>query len=294
VPHVTLVHAVALLAEPKLGSAAVALLESGEVLTRLDEAAGFLHVERDGGQRGFVPSAACAPQATQPPAPIHVQAQSRLYRSPSLDSSLFHNPDQWFMVPAEPLLVISKRGHYLLVQRSDGQRGFVPTNVCMPPQRRNGHDVTRVAQQLTLYRVENTEGTPVVVSPDETLLLLGHAGEFVLVQRDDGRIGYMLAAQQGEPVRDVLVPVGPVDVGWIGLGCMWMLLNWLGVLFVVARVTFFVRGADGYASLAAVLGLAMLLWFSRRRRAARSFAFGLLLAYALLHVLSGGSATGWR
>ncbi len=293
-PPVTIVHAVALLAEPKLGSAAVALLESGEVVTQYAEMAGFWQVERDNGQRGFVPSAACAPQALQPPPLTHVKSQTRLYRRPALDHPLFHNPDQWFMVPAEPLLVLGKRGHHLLVQRADGQRGFVPTTICLPPQRRNGHNVTRVTQQLTLYRVANTEGEPAIVTPEETLLLLGQTGEFTLVQRADGRIGYLPAAQQGAAVRDALMPVGPVDVGWIGLGCVWMLLNWVGVLFVVTQAALFVRGADGYASLAAVLGLVALLWFSRRRTASRSFAIGLLLAYALLHVLTSGSATGWR
>jgi hypothetical protein len=133
------------------------------------------------------------------------------------------------------------------------------------------------------------------VSPVDTLQLLGRDGQFALVQRDTGQIGYVPFALLGRPVADSLIPLGPAaDLGWIALGGLWGLFNWGGVA-AIALQPIVPAELRPYAGLAAVLGVAALLWFGGRRRvAARSFAVGLLLAYAFLHLVTRGSATLWR
>jgi hypothetical protein len=132
------------------------------------------------------------------------------------------------------------------------------------------------------------------VSPSETLLLLGRDGRFALVQRDDGRVGFVPSVLLGQVAVDTLLPLGPVDLGWITIGGIWGLVNWGGLLALISQLfgDLIFGPYVGLAALAAVVGV---LWFVARRRVpARSFAVGLLLAYAFLHLASGGRTTLWR
>jgi len=289
-----------MLAEPAFGATTLALLASGEQLYPGPATKGFLSVQCASGQRGYVPAALCTPLAAgapgrEPPLASVMQPVA-LYRSPAPGNQF---AARWIIAPEEPLRVLSRQDRFVHIQRPDGQVGYVPAVLCRDATVAHGAPPTvRLVQPVSLY------GSPApgsqfesrwIVAPSETLLLLGRDGRFALVQREDGQLGYVPAALVGQPVADALLPAGPVDLGWIAIGGVWGLVNWAGVAATLAQLFFLGAALQPYLGLGVVLGVAALLWLgSRRRVAARSLAIGMLLAYAFLHLASGGSATLWR
>lgn len=298
---VTLLHALCLLEEPDCGSRALALLADGDRLQVDAAASGFLHVRTPAGQPGYLPAAICAPSldgAARDQLPVtHVVQPVALYRRPERGSQ-FLAP--WIVPVDETLLVIGRESRFIRVQRSNGQTGYVPELACGTIAITAGapYPTTRLRQPVALYS-SPTPGDQLssrwIVSPEETLLVLGGESGFVLAQRDDGQIGYVPAALCGKVAPDQIFHVGPVDLGWMALGGGWGLINWGGLAAGLLGLALVEAGLKPYVGLAALMGVAALLWFAgHRRTAARSFAIGLLLAYALLHLASGGRLTLWR
>jgi hypothetical protein len=294
-----LVHALCLLAEPEFGSRALALVDSGATLAVSAAESGFLRVQSESGLLGYVPAAACTPlvtEAAQAALPqTHVVQPVSLYRHPSAGSQ-FAAP--WIVSPDETLQVIGREFQFVRVQRQNGQTGYVPALACGTIVATRGpYPITRLRQPVALY------GTPApggqissewIVAPEETLLVLGGDSSFLLVQRDDGRLGFVPAALCGDSTPEQIFKVGRLDLGWIAIGGGWLWANWIAVAGALRRSNLASPVFTPFIGLALLLGIAALLWFgSRRRYVARSFAIGTLLAYALLHFASNGVETLW-
>jgi hypothetical protein len=94
---------------------------------------------------------------------------------------------------------------------------------------------------------------------------------------------------------DALFRAGPLDLGWIMLGLLWALVNLGALLLSLLWTALLSSQMQPYIGIANTLIVADLLWFmSPRRYTARSFAIGMLLAYALLHTETRGALTLWN
>jgi hypothetical protein len=295
---ITLVHPTCLFEAPAFDARPLAILGGGGYARAGAPARGFLPLALESGLRGYVPAALCAPHAAQTDGglpTIGVVQDVALYRSPEPGDQF---SARWIVAKDELLRVLGREGRFVRVQRADGQVGYLPQALCRESTAAHGAPpIVRAVQPVSLYS-DPAPGSQLdsrwIVSPGEPLLLLGHDGRFALVQRQDGRLGYVPSALCGQPVADAIVAVGPVDLGWIALGGGWGMANWGGVAAALSQPPFD-AALRPFLGLGLVLGAAALLWLgSRRRLAARSFAVGLLLAYALLHLLGGGVATLWR
>lgn len=293
---ITVIHPGLLLGEPKLGAPALALLWSGDQLIASGSIEGFLRVRRAGSAEGYVPAALCEPLAIA--APHKAQPITQVTQPVWLHHRIpagGYNASPWIVRPDESLVVLGQEKRFLQVRRPDGQVGYVPEMLC----ERAGHllgglRVTRVRQPIALYSNPAPGGqfsSERIVAPREQLLVLGEDGDFKLIQREGGAIGYVPAALCGPAMADALLRAGPIDLGWIGLGLLWAMSN-LGLLLLGLREAAPVSGELWpYVGIGIALALAAALWFvSPRPYAARSFAIGVLLAAAMLYA-DGGS--GW-
>jgi hypothetical protein len=294
---VRLVHPICLLEQPVLDARSLDILAAGDYQPLGTALKGFLAIAV-GELRGYVPAAICAPQAAEArggePDAASVIQEVTLYRAPEAGAQFSARS----VVSKEEILrVLGHEGRFVRVQRADGQIGFVPETLCrIATVARDEQPIAQVVQAVALYG-DPTPGGQLdshwIVTPIERLLLLGREGHFALVQREDGRLGYVPWVLLGQSVTDSLIPVGPADVGWITVGGLWGVINWSGVAGLLSQ-PFLDTPLRPYLGLAVVLAVALLLWFaSRRRVAARSFAVGVLLAYAFLHLVTQGSATLW-
>jgi hypothetical protein len=290
---ITIVHATMILAEPSIGARALGILAGGEQVRSLLATKGFRLVQCHDGRQGYVPAALCAPLALTGAdgAATHVIQPVSLYHNPSPGSQAAH---KWIIPPDEQLLVVGTGGSFVQIQRANGQRGYIPTILAdrTPPSQ----DTIRVRQPVSLYHSPSPGSQyTMLVAPEETLLILGKDDRFVLVQREDGQLGYVPAVLCGQVESDVLLKTGPIDLGWVIVGGSWALINWSGLAALIDASFFIDAPLKPYLGLAALLGIAAALWFaSRRRLVARSFTVGLLLCYAFLHLVSGGSWTLWE
>jgi hypothetical protein len=297
---VTVVHSALLLAEPKFGSHALALLSSGDSVASNGYVEGFLRVPCGDGREGFLPAAVCEPLATKADRGAHLATQ--VFQPVWLHRRVppgGYIASPWIVSPQEPLLVLGREKKFLHIQRPDGQIGYVPELLCEKVvQPVGGQPATRLRQPIALYSYPAPGGqfsSDRIISPKEQLLVLGGDSDFLLVQREDGRIGYVPAALCGAAAPDAILRAGPLDLGWMGIGIIWALPN-LGILLLALRNTWLVDSAlRPYVGIGIALAVAATFYFaSRRRMASRSFALGVLLAYALIHTDSGGALTFWR
>lgn len=295
----TLSHSLGLLAEPAFGAAVVALAYAGDRMRAGSSDNGFVLIETEVGARGYIPEVLCAPDAPQfngdPPA-IRVVQPTSLYRSPTPGDQY---GARWLVRPDEPLLVLEAAGMFRKIQRPNGQVGYVPATLCRASYTpRGGPAVYRLVQTVALYSSPAPGGqyeSRWQIDPGEQLLELGRDERFVLVQRENGELGYLPVALCGQAIVDSILPVGPIDLGWIAVGGGWGIVNWGGLALSLYRLEIVDAVLKPYIGLAVVLGVAAALWFGGRRRlVARSFAIGVLLAYALLHISGGGVFTLWN
>lgn len=141
-PALVVVHPIALLAMPALGSAVRAFLDSGETLIAGQARDGFIEVQTPLGQRGFVPAAACTPLAVgtdENVSEISVGQPVVLYRNPVPGTQFAADSAQdarwWMVLPKDPLMLLGRDQAFALVQWIDGEIGYIPVRVC--PGRRS-------------------------------------------------------------------------------------------------------------------------------------------------------------
>lgn len=290
----TVVHTIALLDQPLLGGRALDTVESGARVEPLERAQGFLRVQRNRAT-GFIPAAACTPLAEDGTQVTGVIQPVAFYRAPVPGQQF--EPDlarlqQWTMIPSETLTVCEAQGKYLLIQRTSGQTGYVRAADCDVNETGQAHVKKPVSLQLLPPGAQAAH----LVLPGEQMLRLGRDGNFLLVQREQGQLGYVPAVLCGEPPSsDTIIKVGPLDLGWVLLGGGWALINWLSVASILGSSLLLDDALRPVVGIALVLVVAALLWLvSRRQPMARSVALGALLCYALLHVLSNGQLTLWK
>jgi hypothetical protein len=294
----TVVHPFALLSEPNLGAHPLALVWGGERVAAEGYIEGFLRVRR-GGQECFLPAAVCEPLAAAAPRGAYrtteVTRPAWLHRRVPTGG---HAASPWIVGRDETLVVLEREKRFVQVRRADGQVGYVPELLCEPLARAaDGAWLTRVRQPIALYQHPAPGGQfshDRIIAPGETLGILGGDGGFLLVQRESGQVGYVAAALCGPAAPDALLKAGPLDLGWMAIGMLWALPN-LGALLLALREARLVEAAlRPYAGIGVALAAAAALWLAGRRRyVARSFAIGVLLAYALIHYDSAGWLTFW-
>lgn len=283
----------ALLAEPRLGAQVVCLLEAGTLLVSEAAPHGFLRVSVD-RSRGYVPLAACAPHANQSPSTVQVERSTFLQSSTASESYISLDAERWFLVPDEPLRVLGYQGCRLLVQRADTGRGVIPRTVCTAIARTERGQFTRVTEPVLLHRVPSPNGQLAWVSPAEQLTVLGRDSAYLLVQRDDGRLGFLPQEHIGTPVAGTILRLGPIDLGWITIGSGWALVNWFGIGVLIEEILPPASILRPYVLLAVVVLVVGLIAFGPRRLLGRSFAIGIILTYLFLHWISAGWLTLWR
>lgn len=298
-PGLRLTHPFALLAEPAFGAPVLALLAAGERLYPGHSDKGFVAVNSASGAEGYVPAMLCAggePAQLPEPREIRVVLQTTLYRNPQLGAQY---GARWLVQPDEPLQILEDAGIFRKIQRPNGQVGYVPTSLCRTTFTAHGRPaVCQLAQTVALYRTPTPGGqfeSHWRLDPSERLIELGRDKLFVLVQREDGELGYVPAALCGDRDPEAILPLGAIDLGWIAVGGAWGMINWSGAAVSIDQLHLFDAPLKPYLGLAIVLGAAAALWLGGRKRLlARSFAVGVLLAYALLHFTSNGLFTLWR
>ncbi len=276
-----------------MGARVLALIEAGTQIAPLERRDGFVAVAGPGGARGFVPAAACAPLAQQDPGVIRLSQPVMFYRAPAPGRQFIASeaaPAGGALAPGDVLRLLARDGDMLLVQRASGQVGYVhghdtdmPTLLGETPAR------LAVARPAFLLGISDAGRRRLMVQPEDTLLRLGRDRNFLLVQREDGRVGFVPALLGDEEVAK-----GGTRLSMAGLGFAWMMLNWTGIAAAIDGLGLVVGSLGGPAGLLLTLGLVAALWFASPRPAlARPFGVGILLAYGLLHLFSEGSLTLW-
>lgn len=188
---------------------------------------------------------------------------------------------------------------FLQVAHGEIERGYIPAAACMPLARgaSGTPQETQVVQAVSLYNAP-TPGQHYITHPGperrnwllntkEHLLILGHDGAFALIQRNTGQIGYLPAILCGlESLNDSILPLGPIDLGWLILGASWFIPNCIGIWFILAGLrvaaTSIMPTAGGIA-----LAAGGSLWLcSARRTKARSFAIGMGIMWGIISIIS--------
>ncbi|NOK62712.1 MAG: hypothetical protein GFH27_549293n43 [Chloroflexi bacterium AL-W] len=276
-----------MLDEPRLGSAVRGLIYDQQRVHIHNMANEFWYVRCDGGQEGYIPALVCEPHAItddqDTASTTSIRQATMLLRNPSLQSQFSIDPDHWFLVPEERLLVIQKDRQRLLVQRADGQRGYIPRAICAPLVAYGRYEQTQIIAPMVLNRIHTGASQFLWIKNDETLSMLGAHNGFVLVQRDTGQCGYIPDAARGTPIKDTMLRVGPIDLGWIVTGGAWALVNWIGLEAMLFSMLGIESTLMTYLGFAVILGITIAFWFSPRRFVARSFAIGIVLYYIAFH-----------
>ncbi|MEM8535384.1 MAG: hypothetical protein AAGF95_31410 [Chloroflexota bacterium] len=285
---VTVIHPIALLEEPYLGSVVRGLIYDQQQVSVQEIVNGFFYVRCDNGLEGYIPALVCEPHAIADDSiaasDTSIRLASVLLRAPSMQSQFSIDPDRWFLVPEERLIIIQKDRQRFLVQRADGQRGYIPSDICAPPVSYGRYLHTQIIKPMTLNRIHTGASQLLWLSNNESLAMLGADNGFALVQRDTGQCGYIPESARGVPIKEAILRVGPIDLGWIVIGGAWAIVNWIGLesmLFSMLRVD---STLMTYLGLAVLLGLTIALWFSSRRFVARSFAIGIVLYYIVFQL----------
>jgi hypothetical protein len=100
-----------------------------EIVLLHERAGDFVKIARADGQAGFLPAALCQPLAGQPQRARAVQAVA-LYSSPTPGGQY---GSEFQIEPGEPLIELGRSGKFALVQRREGQIGFVLAALCGTP-----------------------------------------------------------------------------------------------------------------------------------------------------------------
>lgn len=278
----TLTHTIALLAQPACGSPALALLDAGTAVQASTAEGGFVLLHDPTGKPGYLPAALLGSGPAERSPSISVTHSATLFRSASIANTFGMRP---IVARDEIVLLRERAGDFFKIERADGQHGFLPAALCRllegQPQR------ARVVQAVALYSSPTPGGqygSEFQIEPGEPLIELGRNGQFALVQRREGQIGFVLAALCGTPALDAIMPAGPLDLGWLVIGLFWWLINWAGAVAMLEQLGL-PPELRRYAGLALLLGIVATLWLiAHRRVAARSFALGALGAHALLYL----------
>lgn len=271
-------HDCFLLDAPSLDAQPVALLGASMVLNVSARHAGFATVTLLHGLAGYLPNALLGSEPPPEAIPVVLHQPVALSDTPTALAD-----DQ--IIPTTEAVALVKRGaRFSLIRRASGKTGYVPTILLKDGQ-------SQLKQPVRFYAAPEPGGQQlgaVIATPEERVVLLGEDGPALLLQRSDGRIGFAPAALvRRQPEPDLIMPIGPIDLGWLALGGVWGLANWLGVAQAVAYGGLVPEALHAAVFLAVVIAAASaIILRGRKPPLARSFGAGALLAY--LVILTGG------
>ena len=147
---------------------------------------------------------------------------------------------------------------------------------------------------LGSYPPQNNDESTVTVKSNEPLLVLGYEKEFLLVQREDGRIGYLpiiycdtpRISKQGRDTNYQIVS------SWIMSGFGWSIINYWGLTKIMSRTDSFLFPSYLHWDVLVVFISIVAMWLGPRQYPERYFVFGPLLlfvimSFSVLNVLFG-------
>lgn len=194
--------------------------------------------------------------------------------------------------------VVASKYHdgFLAVECPEGPSGFIPAAVCAPLAlgSSTASATIQVAQPVSLYchpmpgkqfaANAGIEERAWLIVPEEHLTLLGYDSGFVLVQRDNAFLGYVpTSVCHPHDLPHGIARRSRFDLGALLLGGALFIPNWLGLIRTFQEAQYFGVVAPQYLSLAVMLCVVGLLWrYGSPRTEARSFAIGVLIAYAII------------
>jgi len=122
------------------------------------------------------------------------------------------------------------------------------------------------------------------ITPEDRLFRLGHTEGSVLVQREDGQIGFVrLALTEGVHDPEAILVIGPVDVGWIVAGMAWAAPNLFAFAQLIAYGRLVPEPLHPYALIALAIAAAIGCFLHvRQKPQAYGFGIGILLTYLAL------------
>jgi hypothetical protein len=133
-------------------------------------------------------------------------------------------------------------------------------------------------------RVAATTVPPLLVRPDESLLVLGHDRHWLLVQHRDGELGFLAPAYIAY-LDEQLVgpPIGCTISGlWFSAGFGWAALNWIVLWQFFAQLAFLTLAGPSISASGILLAFSVAMWCGSRRLPERLFIVGSLLLSVLL------------
>jgi len=174
-----------------------------------------------------------------------------------------------------------------------GQHSYLPAAACLP-QAVGSDDApfhTEVVQPINLYRqpqpgsqyLTSPDASPMawLVLPQDPLILLGYEQNFALIQRADGRVGY-IPTQLCTTVRPNQSRQS-FDASSALLGIMWCVSQALILPSLLAQAQLTTLFELWYLRSMLITALFTLLWFAGSQRVStRSFAIGIAAAYLLI------------
>jgi hypothetical protein len=187
---------------------------------------------------------------------------------------------------------------FLQLTDRHGRHGYFPAAACLPHAvgSEDAPHHTQVVQPIMLYRQPQPGGQYVaapdappaiwLVLPGDPLTLLGYEQSFVLIQRADGRVGYLPAqlctnGRQSQARRSFDLGSALLGAAWFGSQAF-VLSGLLAGLELTSPLELW------YLRAMLVAALILLLWLaSPRRVSARSFAVGIGSSYLLIELIRG-------
>jgi hypothetical protein len=270
--------------QPDLASDPLVLLLAGTELQIHKKHDGFVCVRLHDNQLGFLPMAVIGQSPPDAPAQrVRLNQPTTLSTIPLIGRELDSN----ILTENEDLEIIATHGRFMQIRTADQRMGFVPTLLLNKPGSQPGR--YRLRQPVRMYDLpapggQRLGGAPVV--PEERLLRLGVTEGSVLVQREDGQIGFVrLALTEGAGDPEAILVIGRVDLGWIVAGTAWATPNLLAVAQLIAYGPLIPELLHPYVLIGLTVAAAVGCFLhSRQRPQAYGFGIGILLTYLALIV----------
>jgi hypothetical protein len=168
--------------------------------------------------------------------------------------------------------------------------GYLPGALCQTPPPPSSEEIGEhliVAQPTLLWPSLATVASalyPLAVTQSDPLLVLGQEGDWLLVQRRDGYVGF-LAPKYIAFLEDRFFgpPIGCwTSIIWFAAGFGWAVLNWLGLMGAFSQAIIIPPMWRMPLSSLMIWMVTIAMWCGPRRDPERIFIIGLLMLAVML------------